>query len=564
MLKELRAFLRRNGVNAIIIAHDDDYQNEELSPDKERLAYVTGFTGSAGMAIVTPRQSVLFVDGRYVEQAKKQSSFKVLHVPKQTTISDWFAQFLRSRYVVAYDPWTHSVAQVEAWSEIFAKRGAKLVPFDKNPIDKFWLDRPKAPKVITFSYPQKYAGKTTGQKVSPLKKVLKQKEWDAFVLANADTVSWLLNKRSNAVNFHPAFLGRLIVWADGHIVPFDAENVKELKGKVVALDKFETPIKVKQDVISAGASVHHLKNPLLAVQAVKNKTEVAGMRKACLADSVALCEFLAGLSADVSKENELSVLQRLESLRRRDLLYRQDSFAPISAVGKNAALPHYEPTEKKAAKLSAAPIYLLDTGAQYWCGTTDMTRTVATGKVSDLMKRRYTQVLKGHIALAQASFPKGTTGGNLDILARQFLWTDGVDYDHGTGHGVGCFLNVHEVPPSISPRNNDALQPNMVVTNEPGFYLKGKFGIRIENMMLVQKDKQKRAGFLKFEMLTFVPFCNDLIDTDMLTSDEKSFISNYMVDTLEKVYPFLTPRAKEWMKKQVQKWVSREMFDSIC
>ena len=453
---------------------------------------------------------------------------------------------------------------MEAWSEIFAKRGAKLVPFDENPIDKFWLDRPKAPKVLTFSYPQKYAGKTTGQKVSILKKVLRQREWDAFILANADTVSWLLNKRSNAVDFHPVYLERLIVWSDGRIVPFDAENVKELKGKVVALDKYETPIKVKQDVINAGASVHHLKNPLLAVQSVKNRTEVNGMKKACLADSIAFCEFLAELPEKVSKENEISVLSRLEMFRRRDMLYRQNSFAPISAVGKNAALPHYQPTEKKAQKLSASPIYLLDTGAQYWCGTTDMTRTCATGKVTDVMKCRYTQVLKGHIALALASFPKGTTGGNLDVLARQFLWADGLDYDHGTGHGVGCFLNVHETPPSISPHNHDALQPNMVVTNEPGFYLKGKFGIRIENMMLVQKDKRKRAGFLRFEMLTFVPFCNELIKMNMLTTDEKSFISNYAMDILEKVYPSLSPKAKEWMKKQVQKWVSKETFDSIC
>lgn len=564
MLKELRSFLRRNGVNAIIIAHDDDYQNETLSPDKQRLAYVTGFTGSAGMAIITPRQAVLFVDGRYVEQAKKQTSFKVLHVPKQTTISDWFAQFLKSKYKVAYDPWTHSVAQVEAWSEIFSKRGAKLVPFDEDPIDKFWLDRPKAPKVLSFSYPMRYAGKTTAQKVRVVKRVLKQKEWDAFILANADTVSWLLNKRSDAVDFHPAFLQRVIVWADGHITPFDKENIPLLKGKVIALDKFETPIKVKQEAVKAGASVHHLRNPLLEAQSIKNKVETEGMRDACLADSIAFCEFLAEFSDYVSEENEISVLRHMEEFRRRNILYRQNSFAPISAVGKNAALPHYQPSEKTAQKLSASPIYLLDTGAQYWCGTTDMTRTWATGKVSDLMKRRYTQVLKGHIALAQKSFPKGTTGGNLDVLARQFLWDEGLDYDHGTGHGVGCFLNVHEAPPSISPRNHDALQPNMVVTNEPGFYLKGKFGIRVENMMLVQKDKKKRAGFLKFEMLTFVPFCNELMDMDMLTVEEKGFISNYMKDILEKVYPFLSTRAKEWMKKQVRKWVNKETLDSIC
>lgn len=563
MLKEIRAYLRRIGANALIIAHDDEYQNEALSADKERLAYVTGFTGSAGMAIITPRQAVLFVDGRYVEQAKKQTQFKVLHVPRQTTIAEWFMRFLKKNYVVAYDPWTHSVAQVEKWAEIFSKRGATLVPKTPHPVDQFWVDRPSAKPVHTFVYPRHLAGKTTKQKGTPIKKFLHQNGWDALIVSSPDVVSWLLNKRSDAIAYSPLYLDRLIVWSDGRVVSFQ-DGAADLKGKVVALDPFETPIKMKQDIIKAGASVHHVTNPFQRLKAIKNKSEVQGMRQAGQLDSIALCEFLAGLEQRYKKETEVSVLHRLEMFRRQSPLYRENSFAPISASGKNAALPHYEATEKTAAKLKTSPLYLLDTGGQYWCGTTDMTRTVALFKPTALMKKRYTQVLKGHIALAKAVFTEGTSGGCLDILARQFLYAEGLDFDHGTGHGVGCFLNVHEAPPVISKYAKDPLEENMVVTDEPGFYLKGKFGIRIENMLLVQKDKTKRKGFLRFDVLTFIPFCDELIDAQMLSEEEKTWIGGYYSQIMEKVFPYLSDTAQAWIIKQVQKWLPEQIQNSTC
>lgn len=563
MLKEIRAFLRRIGANALVIAHDDEYQNETLSPDKERLAYVTGFTGSAGLAIITPRQAVLFVDGRYVEQAKKQTKFKVYHVPRQRTVNEWFTQFLRPSYIVAYDPWCHTVRQVNAWSEIFTKRGAQLLPYTPNPIDKFWLTRPAAKPVHVFDYPKQLAGKTTKQKIFPVKKILKQNGLDAFVVTSPDTVSWILNKRSDAVAYAPLYLGRLIIWASGEVMPWTEENIALLKGKIIGVDPNECPVKIKQDATNAGASIHLMTNPFLRLKAVKNKVEIQGMQEAAFLDSIALCRFFARIAKSPQKGTELSVLPQLEMFRRQSVLYRENSFEPISAVGRNAALPHYEPIEGKESLLKGAMLYLLDSGAHYWCGTTDVTRTVALSKPSPLMKKRYTQVLKGHINLAKAVFPEGTNGANLDVLARQPLWEEGLDFDHGTGHGIGCFLNVHEMPPTISRYATEPLLPGMIVSNEPGFYARGKFGIRIENMMMVVKEKKAHKGFLTFEMLTYLPFCDELMDETMLSDEEKQWISDYYTEMVYRIYPKLDDETQKWMKKQVRRWIRREKKSSI-
>ncbi|MBP5534747.1 MAG: aminopeptidase P family protein [Alphaproteobacteria bacterium] len=557
MLKEIRAYLRRIGANAIVIPHNDDYFNEDLRPEDERLAYVTGFTGSAGMAIITPRQAVLFVDGRYVNQAKKQTTFKVLQVPRQTTVSEWFARFLRPNYIVAYDPWLQSVAQIDKWAEIFTRRGAHLLPTPFNPVDKFWIEKPKAKPVKTFAFPLLCAGKTTLQKVQPVRKILKQEEYDAFILTNADTVSWLLNKRSDAFEYNPVYLKRLIIYPKGEPVELNKNTIKALKGKIVAIDTYETPVKVKQDLIDAGASIHHLRNPFAEFQAVKNDFELKGIHQATLADSIAVCRFFAILPEKAPVCNEFNVTKFLQEFRQENLSYKHRSFADISAVGKNAALPHYQATEEQNSKLDGAKLYLLDTGGQYRCGTTDMTRTVALlDEVSPEIKTRYTQVLKGHIALARQIFPAGTTGASLDALARQYLWQDGADFDHGTGHGVGCYLNVHETPPSISPRSREVLKENMIVTNEPGFYAKNKFGIRIENMMQVVRAPFRKKGFLMFEMLTFVPFCDELIDTKMLTAEENAWIASYYTEILKRVYPHVDETTKKWILKQVSRWVN--------
>lgn len=564
MLKEIRAFLRRIGANALILPHNDSYFNDQLRPEDERLAYVTGFTGSAGVAIITPRQAVLFVDGRYTEQAKKQTKFKVLQVPRQATVSDWLMRFLRPNYIVAYDPWQVSVAQLDKWAELFTKRGARLMPTASNPIDKFWLTRPVPTPIKVYDYPVQFSGKTTTQKLALRRRFFKQNDIDAFVLTNADTVSWLLNKRSDAVMFNPVYLDRLLIYPKGKPVSFNEKTLTDLKGKVVGIDVYETPVKIKQMLIEAGASLHYVRNPFALAQSIKNNIEVTGMQTAAILDSIAVCRHLAWLQGQVKDHNEYDICAHLEQLRRQNPAYVCNSFADISAVGKNAALPHYQASSTVHTKLSKAPIYLLDTGGQYLYGTTDMTRTVATGEVSALMKRRYTQVLKGHIALAQASFPAGISGANLDVLARQFLWAEGLDFDHGTGHGIGCFLNVHEAPPSISPYAREALQENMIISNEPGFYAAGKFGIRIENMMRVVRDKSKKGRFLKFETLTFVPFCDELIERELLTQEEQEWIAAYYIQILRAVYSKVERETQLWLTQQMKRWIKVEKVISTC
>ena len=535
MLKELRAYLRQIKATAIIVPHSDSYFNEDLRPEDERLCALTGFTGSAGLAVVSQRQAVLFTDGRYTEQAKQQTSFKVIQINRQSVVSDWFDGFLKPNDVVVYDPWLISAFQIDRWSKVFAKHQATLLARDSNPIDILWTNRPKPQAVITFDYAEKHAGQSTQEKLKNVSEALKNAQIDAFVLCNPDTVSWLLNKRSNACKYNPAYLNRIVVQTKGKPFYFCENKAFMLKDKKVGIDSYETPMKIKQILQEAGAIVQNIYNPILPLQAVKNETEAKGMAQAALFDSIAVCRLLALLPSLKSTGTEWDVSTYLEKIRKENSAYQFQSFADISAVDKNAALPHYQATKDTAASLKNAKIYLLDTGGQYLTGTTDMTRTVCLSAPTAEMKKRYTQVLKGHIALGSAVFPKGTTAGQLDCLARQFLWADGVDYNHGTGHGIGCFLNVHETPPSVSPNGRDILQENMILSDEPGFYLEGKFGIRIENMMQVVKDKSKKGEFLRFEMLSFVPFCNDLIDKSLLTNEEKRWINNYYQQILTKV-----------------------------
>lgn len=553
---KIRSYLKQKKAKAFILSHDDSFFNESLTPDKEVLAYATNFKGSSGIALMTPRQSLLFVDGRYVAQAKKQSDFKIIHSPKQGTVSDTLAKLARKKDVILYDPWVHCVAQVDKWAAVCAQNGARLIPVDVNPVYALWKGRPAPKPVLDYTYPKRYAGKTTRQKINPVKGILRAQGLDGFVVTAADTVSWLLNKRSDAVPYSPVYLGRCYVSTEGQITALNPYLMQSLEGKVVGIDPYQTPAKIKQDLIKAGASVRPLSNPFALSQAVKNKAEMAGMRQACVLDSAALCQFFCDLDRSPTTGTEVSVLQKLETYRRASLLYKYNSFAPISAVGKNAALPHYVPVSADAKALKSAPLYLLDTGGQYWGGTTDTTRTVALARPTLEMKKRYTQVLKGHIALASARFPDGTTGAQLDVLARQFLWQDGEDFDHGTGHGVGAFLNVHEMPPTISPYAKQALLPDMIVTNEPAFYAKGQYGIRLENMMAVRRVKK---GQLCFDVLTLIPFCDELIQDKMLTETERAWLEMYYRQIMEQICPMVNAQTQKWLKEKSAKWLSKSL-----
>lgn len=547
MLKEIRKYLRQKGAYALIIGHDDAFQSEMLRPEDERLACVTGFTGSAGLCIVTAHQCLLFVDGRYVLQAQQQTACRVIEVPKQGSVSDWLNHNIRKKRVVLYDPHLHTQAQVQKWTEVIASKGGALRPTAHNVVDALWTHRPRPQAVHVYHYP--LAGRSMTQKLVSVQKKIRQMDIDAFVVCACASVSWLLNKRSNEVFYTPVYRQRIVVPAEGqpHIV--NRQTLALLKGAVVGIDPAQTPAFIVHALVNAGASVKAVNNPLSLMQAIKNPTEIAGMRKAALLDSRAFCRLLYWIEKNKASANELSVVQALEAFRMQDSLYCGHSFAPISAVGKNAAVVHYQPTQESCRALKTACIYLLDAGGQYQCGTTDMTRTLALKTPTDEMKKRYTQVLKGHIALASAVFPAGTTGAQLDTLARQFLWQDGVDYAHGTGHGIGAFLNVHETPPSISPGAHSALQAHMILSDEPGFYLPDRFGLRIENMLLVNKCSRKNN--LCFEPLTLVPFCHALIDFSMLTEAEKAWMKTYYQKIIDKVLPLIPRTEGAWLKSQM-------------
>lgn len=549
MLKEIRNYLRQKGAYALIIGHDDAFQSETLRPEDERLARVTGFTGSAGLCIVTSHQCLLFVDGRYVLQAQQQTSCRVIEVPQQGSVSDWLSHNIRNKRVVLYDPHLHTQAQVQKWTEVISQKGGILKPTLHNVVDMFWTNKPQPQEVHVYAYPAQFSGKSMLQKVEIIQKKIREADIDAFILCDSASVSWLLNKRSNALFYTPVYRQRLILPSDAQPHMINRQTLAMLKGAVVGIDPAQTPADIAHALVSVGACIKAVPNPVALVQAVKNNTEIVGMRKAALLDSRAFCRLLYWIEKNKSTADELSVVQALDAFRMQDSLYCGHSFAPISAVGKNAAVVHYQPTKESCRALKTAAIYLLDAGGQYQCGTTDMTRTIAVKTPTEEMKKRYTQVLKGHIALASAVFPMGTTGAQLDGLARQYLWQDGVDYAHGTGHGIGAFSNVHETPPSISPRAHTPLQAHMILSDEPGFYLPERFGIRIENMLLVEKYPRKDS--LYFEPLTLVPFCHALIDFALLTTEEKAWIKDYYKKIEENVLPLLPRTESAWLKSQM-------------
>lgn len=554
LLKKIRSCLRKKGATAVIVAHEDEWQSEVLPENKERLAYLTGFTGSAGLAFVSLKKAVLFVDSRYTLQAKKQTDFDVLEVPTQTIFSKWLFENLKKGDKVLYDAWCHTVAQIKRLSSVFEKKQASLIAYS-NLVDDVWENKPAEKEVHIFDYPLSLAGKTTKEKIDLVKKTFFAENFDAFVVCNPDTVSWLLNKRSDAVLYSPLYLKRIVVWKSGKITDFDDVNQKDFKNKIIAIDDYQTPMQIKVLLEKMGAKVCHADNPFLPVQAIKNSAEIKGMKQAAVNDSVAICRYLAWLQEHYKKCTEYLATDTLEKYRQEFKSYCGNSFETISAKGKNAALPHYIPSKEKSDLLTSGGVYLLDTGGQYLGGTTDMTRTIflGKGKISPILKKRYTQVLQGHIDLAMASFPPDTTGAQLDVLAKKYLWMDGADFAHGTGHGIGCFSNVHETPPSISPYAKSVLKAGMILSNEPAYYLEGRFGIRIENMLLV--NEKNKDGFLSFDTISYVPFCAELIDEKLLTSSQKNWIVLYYRKIMSKIYPKLDDKSKKWLKGQVEKWL---------
>lgn len=598
----LRTELKNRGLNGFIIPRADEHQGEYVAAYAERLFWLTGFSGSAGLAIVLEKEAAIFVDGRYTIQVEQQvdcAVFRPQHLIEEPP-TDWLASKLAKDMQVGIDPWLHTTNQYKQFENACARAGATLVAADSNAVDTIWEEQPPLPSSPVVVQSQQHAGDTADQKIQAVQEQLKKAGDDAVILTLPDSIAWLFNIRGNDIPHMPVTLSFAIVPAEGkailHVDPnkldeqtrryldeitelHDPEHLeKDLvkasqKGRRIRVDPATAAYQITRSLQSGKALVTPGADPCIALKARKNAFEIAGSRTAHKRDGLAVCRFLAWLDAEASKGrlDEIAVAKELELFRTETGKLKDISFPSISAAGPNAAICHYKVSYKTARKLEPKSLYLIDSGAQYLDGTTDITRTIAVGEPTAEMRDRYTRVLKGHIAIATARFPVGTSGTQIDILARLPLWELGLDFDHGTGHGVGSYLGVHEGPQRISKSGGQVpLEPGMILSNEPGYYKEGEYGIRIENLVLVRSardiesgeeddtsennDAQEQAGdgsrqMLGFETLTLAPIDLNLIDTSLLTKAEAKWLNDYHARVQETIAPRLKESDREWLVK---------------
>ncbi|HTM77221.1 MAG TPA: aminopeptidase P family protein [Devosia sp.] len=576
-LAALRGELARAGLDAFLIPRADAHRGESVPPGEARLAYITGFTGSAGIAIVGPKKAGLFVDSRYTLQAPAQTDTKkiTIHEVGQGSISDEIALYVPKGGRIGFDPWLHTPGEIRDLTSRLGDR-ATLVPSD-NLVDRIWPDRPAPPASTIEFLGHNRAGKTAPDKIAELQSSLAAEHADAAVLTLPESINWLLNMRGRDVPNTPFVLGYAIVPKSGLPTLFldrariTPDLTKALTGiaklartstlsaaltrlgkgaKAVLIDPATAPEAVAATLRMAGAKLIEKRDPVLLPKSRKNDAELSGMREAHKLDGIALAKFLAWFddNAPSGKLTEIGIVTALEAFRREDETCVDASFDTISGAGANGAIVHYRVTTKTDRTLAAGEIMLLDSGAQYLAGTTDITRTMSTGSSTPEQRDRFTRVLKGMIAISTARFPKGTSGAQIDVLARQFLWQAGVTYSHGTGHGVGAFLAVHEGPTGISPRYTMPLEAGSVLSNEPGYYKTGEYGIRIENLIIV-RDSSVAPGYLDFETLTLAPIDTRLIDKTLLTEAERSWLNAYHQRVLKEIGPQLKGKVKDWLKQ---------------
>jgi Xaa-Pro aminopeptidase len=586
-LDALRKELARQGLDGFVIPISDEHMSEYVGGYAQRLAWLTGFGGSAGTAVVLKDRAAMFVDGRYTLQVREQVDVRLYDyesVP-QTSVAKWLGEHAPEGATIGYDAWLHGKPWVKAVEKALADKGAKLVPVTANPIDAVWDDRPAPSDAPAAIHANEYAGKSSQAKRADIAEWLAEKKLDAVVIAALDSLAWLFNIRGADVERTPVALGFALVHADGTADLFMAggkvtPEVRAHLGNAVRLHERETFVPALGDLAgmrvgvdpersvqaifaaleAAGATIVELRDPCVLAKAVKNEAEQAGHRAAQARDGAALSRFLRWVSetAPGGGVDELSAAARLRAEREKTGALKDLSFDTISGAGPNGAVVHYRVSEETNRKLEPNSVYLVDSGGQYLDGTTDVTRTVWIGPDAPLaeVKDRFTRVLKGHIALARAVFPKGTAGSQLDSFARQYLWQAGLDYAHGTGHGVGSFLSVHEGPQRIAKAGGgqagteQELLAGMILSNEPGYYKTGAYGIRIENLVLVVKREIEGAEgeFFGFETLTFAPIDRRLVATEMLTPEETAWWNDYHAQVLAKLGPQLSGADKAWLE----------------
>lgn len=583
-LEELREQLKAEAITLFLVPHADEHQNEYLPARAERLAWLTGFTGSAGFAIVGLSECPVFVDGRYTLQVREQidnSAFTPQDLI-ETPPSKWLENNTTEDDTIGYDPWLITVNQLEAYEKAAAKTGAKLKPVP-NLIDRIWVDQPDAPLGPVAIHPVNLAGKPAEEKISDIAATTGEMNADLAILTDPASLAWLFNIRGSDVVHNPLALGFATVPVKGKPVLFmdnrklDAEvtshleNIADLAEPATLLERLtrntkdrkflcdpdRTPIAISDSISAAGGEIVRGRDPVVLPRAIKNATEIAGTRAAHVRDGVAMCSFLCWLDSQAAAHlDEISVAKKLETFRRENAEFmgselKEISFDTISGFGPNGAIVHYRVTEASNRKFSSGSLYLNDSGGQYEDGTTDITRTISIGEPPASAVKDFTLVLKGHIALAKARFPKGTRGMDLDVLARNPLWQTGRDFAHGTGHGVGSYLNVHEGPQNISKRGVEPLVPGMIISNEPGFYVEGEYGIRIENLVLVKQAESIDGGNIEthaFETLTLCPIDRRLIDTNLLDGNERDWLNQYHALVFETISPHLSNAERQWLE----------------
>ena len=580
-LPKLRAALAGANLDGFLIPHEDEYQNEYLPDCNERLMWITGFTGSAGAAIVTTHRAAIFVDGRYTLQVRGQVDAELFDYESLEGggMAGWVSANATEGMRLGYDARLHSPAGLHKLKAAAKTSGAALIPVDKNPIDAAWDDRPPAPLTQITVQPLELAGESHADKRARIGNLISEAGADAAVLTSPASVAWLLNIRGADVMCTPLPLSTVILHANGNaelyvhpdkvgddvlthlgnsVVMRDEDmlegGLNAFSNKRVWVDPGTASAHLFETLKAAGASLHSATDPVMLPKAAKNDAEIAGTKAAHIRDGGALTRFLHWLATDAQSGDydEIQAAQKLEYFRAQLPGLKDLSFETISGAGSNGAFCHYRVNTDTNLKLEPGSLYLVDSGGQYRDGTTDVTRTVAIGKPSEEMRRRFTLVLKGHIALASVRFPPGTTGSNLDALARMALWKDGLDYDHGTGHGVGAYLGVHEGPQRISKAPNTVtLLPGMIVSNEPGYYKTGGYGIRIENLQFVHEPREIDDGerpMLGFENLTWAPIDRTLVDADLLSDFERNWLNDYHAQVWEKIGPQVEGDVKAWLK----------------
>lgn len=619
-------------LDALVVPSEDYHQSEYVSARDKRRAFVSGFTGSAGLALVTKNEARLWTDGRYFLQATQQLSdqWKLMRLGEDPTVDIWMADNLPKDAAIGVDPWCVSVDTAQRWERCFAKNQQKLVQTSINLVDEVWKNRPPAEINPVIVHPLEFAGRSVAEKLKDLRERLVQDKARAIIITGLDEVAWLYNVRGNDVSYCPVVHAYAIVTSNSAFVYVDKRKVSSevatyleengieireysaVSSDVVLLASNQlNPVSASKEIqaqVSNGVEQNKLNfiwvdpsccyalysklnseevlmqlSPLALAKALKNPVELDGLKKAHIRDGAAVVQYLVWLDQQMQdsygalgyfseteglnkkthsktmKLTEVSASDKLEGFRSSKEHFRGLSFPTISSVGPNAAIIHYSPDDKTCAEFDPDSIYLFDSGAQYLDGTTDITRTVHFGKPSGHEKACYTAVLKGHIALGNARFPNGTNGHALDILARVPLWKDGLDYRHGTGHGIGSYLNVHEGPHLISFRpqaKNVPLQASMTVTDEPGYYEDGNFGIRLENVLIVNDAGTKfnfgDKGYLSFEHITWAPYQRKLMDLSLFMPEEVHWLNTYHSKCREILAPYLDESEMGWLRKATE------------